>query len=45
LQKTEKMIFLVVQDSYAGSSLVALPCIYVLYLDLVHLLYFSSFKS
>jgi hypothetical protein len=31
------------KDSYTGSFIVKLPCLYVLLIDLVHLLYFSSF--
>jgi hypothetical protein len=37
------MTFLAVYDSYMESFHVALPCMYVLQPDLIHLLYFSSF--
>jgi hypothetical protein len=41
-KRKEKMTFFF-KATYTGSFLVALPCTYVLYPHLVHLVYFSSF--
>jgi hypothetical protein len=37
------LVFLFVHDSYMGCFIVVLPCIYVLTLELLYLLYFSPF--
>jgi hypothetical protein len=37
------LVFLFVHDSYTGCFIVVLPCIYVLKLELLYLLYFSPF--
>jgi hypothetical protein len=42
-KEEEEETFLVVYNSYSRSFLVALLCLYVLWPNLVHLLYFSSF--